>query len=330
MRVSIVIPCYRSEGTLRPVVEGVFEALGDGGPNRTVEAFEVLLVVDGSPDGTAKVARDLTAQHPAVRTIELRRNYGQHNALLAGIALARHEVVVTMDDDLQHRPDEISALLRPLERGDADLVYGVARQEEHGVWRSTASRVVKRGLSLAGVPRAEDVSAFRAFWTAQREGFSRAEDPYVSLDVMLSWTTTSIARVVVEMDQRTVGRSSYTLRSLIRHSMNMVTGYSNVPLRVVAWLGGVSAAIGAVLGLVVLWKFVVGDTTVAGFTTIASMVAMFSGAQMLSLGIIGEYIGRLHTRSTGKPTYVVRHDTGQPAAEKGQAEHPGHPDEVGT
>ena len=309
MRVSIVIPCYRSEQTLGPLVKAIFAALAEPPAASVISEYEVVLVIDGSTDGTADVANELAAEHPEVRAIELRRNYGQHNALLAGITHAKHEVVVTMDDDLQHLPDQIPALLAPLARGEADLVYGVPRDEEHGVWRSAASRTVKRGLALSGVPKAEDVSAFRAFWTAQREGFIRVEDPYLSLDVMLSWTTTSITRVEVQMDQRLVGSSSYSLRALVRHSLNMITGYSNVPLRVVAWLGGVCALIGAVLGAVVVWKFVAGDTTVAGFTTIAAMVAVFSGAQMLSLGIIGEYLGRLHTRSTGKPTFLVKTDS---------------------
>jgi glycosyltransferase involved in cell wall biosynthesis len=320
MRVSIVIPCYRSEQTLGPLVKAIFAALAEPPSASVVSEFEVVLVVDGSADGTADVANRLAAARPEVRAIELRRNYGQHNALLAGITYAKHDVVVTMDDDLQHLPDQIPALLAPLARGEADLVYGVPREEEHGFWRSAASRTVKRGLALAGVRAAEDVSAFRAFWTAQREGFTHIEDPYVSLDVMLSWTTTSISRVVVQMDQRLVGTSSYSVPALFRHSMNMITGYSNVPLRVVAWLGGVCALIGAVLGAVVLWNFAAGDTTVAGFTTIAAMVAVFSGAQMLSLGIIGEYLGRLHTRSTGKPTFLVKTDSDDKIApERGNA-----------
>jgi undecaprenyl-phosphate 4-deoxy-4-formamido-L-arabinose transferase len=273
----------------------------------------VVLVVDGSTDGTADVANKLAATHREVRAIELRRNYGQHNALLAGILRAKYEVVVTMDDDLQHRADQIPAMLVPIARGEADLVYGVPSEEEHGMWRSAASRTVKRALALAGVPAAEDVSAFRAFWTAQREGFQHIQDPYVSLDVMLSWTTTSISRVVVQMDQRLIGTSSYSVRALVRHALNMITGYSNVPLRLVAWLGGMCALIGAVLGAVVIWKYASGDTTVAGFTTIAAMVAVFSGAQMLSLGIIGEYVGRLHTRSTGKPSFVVKTDSDNPS-----------------
>lgn len=306
VRISVVIPCYRSESTLELVVEGIFTALSEPDVKNLVSAFEVILVVDGSPDRTIDVARRLAAARPGVSAVELRRNYGQHNALLAGIARASHEVIVTMDDDLQHRPADIQALAAALTDGSVDLVYGVSMVEEHGLWRSFASRAVKRSLALAGVPRAQDVSAFRAFRTDLRDGFSLVEGPYISLDVLLSWTTTSIHRVVVQMDQRSVGTSSYSLRALVRHSMNMITGYSNIPLRAVSWLGAFCAAVGVVLGVMVIWKFANGDTTVAGFTTIAAMVAVFSGAQMLSLGVMGEYIGRLHTRSMGKPTYLVR------------------------
>lgn len=318
MRISIVIPCYRSEKTLRLVVDGIFAALSDPEATAVVSAFEVILVVDGSPDRTIDLANRLAVEHTGVRAVELRRNYGQHNALLAGIVRATHEVVVTMDDDLQHRPEEILTLLAPLAHGEADLVYGVARVEEHGLWRSVASRAVKRSLVLAGVPRARDVSALRAFRTELRDGFSRVEDPFISLDVLLSWTTTAISRVAVQMDQRSIGTSSYSVRGLVRHSVNMITGYSNLPLRAISWLGGFCAAIGIMLGAIVIWRFAIGDTTVAGFTTIAAMVSMFSGAQMLSLGVIGEYLGRLHTRSMGKPMYLVRTEISEVDSQSGR------------
>lgn len=308
VNITIVIPCYRSEATLRPVVTSILEVLTDRGHQIDLGGFELILVVDGSPDRTGDVAKELAAEHPEVRAVILRRNYGQHNALLAGIARARHDVIVTMDDDLQHRADQVFELLRPIYDGEADLVYGLAREEEHGVLRSAASRLVKRSLASTGVPHAGSVSAFRAFKTSLREGFNSVEDPYVSLDVLLSWTTTAVERVWVSMDRRTIGSSSYTVAGLVRHSMNMVTGYSNLPLRMVAWLGWFSAALGAVLGVIVVWKFAAGDTTVAGYTTTAAMIALFSGAQMLSLGIIGEYLGRLHTRSMGKPSYLVREE----------------------
>ena len=169
-----------------------------------------------------------------------------------------------------------------------------------------------------GVKNIRDFAAFRAFRTELRDGLGHVPDPFASVDVLLSWTTTSVERVTVEMRPRQVGRSSYTFSGLVRHTFNMITGYSNLPLRLVMYLGLLLAGVGFVLAVVVLVRYFSNETTVAGFTTLAAMIAMFSGAQMLSLGIIGEYLGRLHTRSMGKPTYLVRSDTGivRPDAEE--------------
>jgi undecaprenyl-phosphate 4-deoxy-4-formamido-L-arabinose transferase len=148
----------------------------------------------------------------------------------------------------------------------------------------------------------------RAFRADLREGFSHIADAFASVDVVLSWTTTGVRRVNVEMDERTIGRSSYTLKSLFKHAITMVTGYSTAPLRFVTWLGAACGLLGLVLLTYVLYGFITGSTTVAGFTTLASMIALFSGAQMLSIGILGEYIGRMHFRGMQRPTYVVRVD----------------------
>lgn len=302
--VSVVIPCYRSRSTLPTLVQRIHASLGG-----CVDDYEVILVVDGSPDDTYAMARDLEREDPEhVRAVLLRRNYGQHNALLAGVVRARHGVVVTMDDDLQHRPEEIGKLLAPLSDPLVDLVYGVPVTEEHGFWRSLASRAVKRGLAAAQVENARHVSAFRAFRTDLRDGFAHVADAFASLDVLLSWTTTGVRRADVEMDVRTEGESAYNLPKLLRHTFNMVTGYGTLPLRVVSWLGMACGFLGLVLLGVVLWKFLSGETTVAGYTTLASMIALFSGAQMLSIGVLGEYIGRLHFRSMQRPTYLVRVD----------------------
>jgi glycosyltransferase involved in cell wall biosynthesis len=157
-------------------------------------------------------------------TIRLARNYGQHNALVAGVRAARHDVVVTMDDDLQHPPEEVPRLLAELTE-DVDLVYGIAREEEHGVLRSLASRAVKAGMSGAmGVNNAKQVSAFRAFRTFLRNGFDLVNGPHVCVDVALSWGTTRVAAVEVRMDERAEGDSGYTFKTLVRHTMNMVLG----------------------------------------------------------------------------------------------------------
>lgn len=316
VNVSVVIPCYRSAKTLPDLVTELHRSLG-AADHPQVEDYEVILVVDGSPDETYAVARQLEQESPRVRALLLRRNYGQHNALLAGILRARYQVVVTMDDDLQHRPSEIHKLLEPLSDPLVDLVYGVPVVEEHGFWRSLASRTVKAGLALAEVPNASDVSAFRAFRTELRDGFAHAADAFVSIDVVLSWTTLGVRRVDVVMDQRTVGESAYGLRKLVRHTLNMVTGYGTVPLRLVSWLGLVCGVLGVALLAFTLYGFATGRTTVSGFTTLASMIALFSGAQMVSVGVLGEYVGRLHFRSMQKPTFLVRVD-----GEPGRADDP--------
>lgn len=301
MKVSVVVPCYRSAATLPQLVAPLLDIL-----QTTCEAAEILLVVDGSPDETWEVAKKLAVKNPDVRAVQLSRNYGQHNALMAGVRLARYETTVTMDDDLQHLPSEIPRLLAEL-REDTDLVYGVPREEEHNVLRSLASRSVKATMSKAlRVDSARDISAFRAFRTYLREGFEGVHGPHASIDVALSWATTRVRSIDVSMNQRQIGQSNYTARALLRHTANMILGYSTLPLRLVSLLGAACALLGAALLVVIIWKFITGETTVAGFTTIASMIALFSGAQMLAIGVLGEYVGRVHAHNMGRPTYVVR------------------------
>ncbi len=300
----MVVPCYRSSATLPTLVEGLHQHL----PLIATD-YEIILVVDGSPDDTYAQARLLELARPdIVRALLLRRNYGQHNALMAGLSRAKYEITVTMDDDLQHRPDQVVTLVEPLLNPVVDLAYGGAITEEHGYARSFASRAVKAGLAAAGVPNARQVSAFRAFRTELREGFAHIADPFVSLDVVLSWTTTSVVGVPVVMDERTNGRSNYSLAGLSRHAWNMVTGYGTIPLRLVVWLGFLCslAGLAGLVGILVL--HFTGAIKVAGFTTLVALLTAFSGAMMLSIGVLGEYIGRLHFRSMQRPTYLVRVD----------------------
>jgi glycosyltransferase involved in cell wall biosynthesis len=301
--VSVVVPCYRSRDTLPELVARLLPVLGSLTPQH-----EILLVIDGSPDDTAKVAQAIAhgQRTGVVRVLELRRNYGQHNAILAGVAAARFGVVVTMDDDLQHLPEELPTLLAPLTDPEVDLVYGVATEEEHGWFRSLASRSVKAGLAMAGVPNAKDVSALRAFRTDLRDAFAHVNDPFVSIDVVLSWATTSVRKAQVRMDERANGTSGYTFRSLLAHASNMATGYSVLPLRLVTWLGLVVSTFGVVALVSVLALYSTGRIQVAGFTTVVAMLGVLSGAIMLSLGILGEYLGRLHVRSMQRPAYLVK------------------------
>jgi undecaprenyl-phosphate 4-deoxy-4-formamido-L-arabinose transferase len=211
-----------------------------------------------------------------------------------------------MDDDLQHPPEAIPDLIRAL-TDEFDLVYGVAKVEEHGFWRNLASRAVKRAMVITlGVEHARKISAFRAFRNELKSPFMEVRDAFVSIDVILSWVTTRITSIEVEMERRAESESNYNVRSLFGHALNMVTGYSITPLKLVTMLGLATALLGFGLLVIVLVLFFTGRTEVAGFTTIASMVALFAGAQMAAIGILGEYLGRLHFRSMNRPTYVIR------------------------
>lgn len=303
--VSVVIPCYRSETTLPPLVDQLIAELAP-----ITCDLEVLLVVDGSPDQTWQVAAELADRWGPVEALRLSRNFGQHNALLAGIRRARHEVIVTMDDDLQHRPDQIALLLDALGPG-VDLVYGVAIDGEHGLARNLASSAAKWGIAAAaGVRQATVVSAFRAFRSSLRAGWSALDGPHPSIDVALAWTTTNTLSVPVIMEQRRVGRSNYRPRDLIQQAVNLTLGYSTAPLRFVVYLGFATGLFGLALLAWVLWAYISGTTKVAGFTSIASMISVFSGAQLISLGVLGEYVARIFARGAGQPSYVISEVTG--------------------
>jgi undecaprenyl-phosphate 4-deoxy-4-formamido-L-arabinose transferase len=237
------------------------------------------------------------------------RNYGQHNAVLCGIRAARHDVVVTMDDDLQHPPEEVPKLLALLDQG-YDVVYGTPAEERHGFMRDVASVVTKATMRAAmRVDIARNVSAFRAFRTELRDAFAGYSAPYVSVDVLLSWATTRFGAVPVRHDLRTTGGSNYTLRGLIRHALNMTTGFSIIPLRIATLTGFACSIFGVGVLAYVIGRYALEGSPVAGFPFLASIIAIFSGAQLFALGVIGEYLGRMHFQVMGRPTYAVRETT---------------------
>jgi glycosyltransferase involved in cell wall biosynthesis len=272
----------------------------------TADAYEAILVNDGSSDGSWAVVEELARERSWVRGIDLMRNYGQHNALLCGIRAARHAIVVTIDDDLQHPPEEIPALLAELARG-TDVVYGAPMHEQHGLLRDLASQVTKLALAQAmGAPIARQVSAFRAFRTPLREAFATYDGYYVSIDVLLTWGTTRFAAVPVEHAPRHEGASTYTFRKLVTHAMNMMTGFSTFPLQIASLVGFGFTLFGLAVLAYVLARWLVHGSVVPGFPFLASVIAIFSGAQLFALGIIGEYLARVHFRTMNRPPYAVR------------------------
>jgi undecaprenyl-phosphate 4-deoxy-4-formamido-L-arabinose transferase len=193
-----------------------------------------------------------------------------------------------------------------------DVVYGTPQKERHGLWRDMASRVTKLALQSAmGAEIARNVSTYRAFKTQVRDAFAAYQGPFVSLDVILTWGTTRFGSVPVAHDARLIGKSNYTLRKLITHALNMMTGFSTLPLQLASMIGFAFTGLGFLVLLYVIGRFIVEGGSVPGFPFLASIIAIFSGAQMFALGIIGEYLARMHFRSMERPAYTVRTTTDQ-------------------
>ena len=305
---SIIIPVFNSETILDELIARLSVVL-----EKTHQDFEAILVDDGSRDGSWAVVNRLSQVYPWVRGIHLMRNYGQHNALLCGLRAARFEVTITMDDDLQHPPEEIPRLLEKLSEG-YDVVYGIPLHQRHGIWRNLASYITRITLqSTMGVENARKVSALRALRTRIRQASNHYQSPFVVLDVLLSWGTMSFVSIPIRHEPRHSGTSNYTLSKLILHAINMLTGFTVLPLQLASWLGFGFAIFGVLILFYVIIRFVINGGSVPGFPFLASIIAIFSGVQLFALGIIGEYLARMHFRIMERPTYVIREDTGRQA-----------------
>jgi glycosyltransferase involved in cell wall biosynthesis len=307
LTVSVVIPVYNGAKSLPELIERLNAVRAEAD---SFSLAEIILVDDASSDASWAVVTELAERHTWVSGIALARNFGQHPAILAGLGACSGHVIVTMDDDLQHRPEQISALVAGL-TPDVDLVYGRSIDEEHRFFRNVTSRVAKWAVSAAassGV--AKNVSGFRAFRSWLVPTLQTQSGPFVSLDVALSWATQRIRPVRIVMDQRRYGASNYTLSRLVRHALTMLFGFSTVPLRIVSWLGLVIGLLGGLLFAFVVIRYAVAGNSVPGFAFLASTVAMFSGAQLLALGVIAEYIARLYAGAIGRPAFVTRERIG--------------------
>ena len=195
-------------------------------------------------------------------------------------------------------------MLAALENG-CDVVYGCPMAQRHGLWRNLASRLTKFALAtVMGAKVARQVSAYRAFRTSIREAFAEYRGPFV--DVLLTWGTTRFDAVAVEHEQRASGTSNYTFAKLVAHALNMMTGFSTTPLKVASVMGFVFTLFGLGVLIMVVGLYLIEGTDVPGFPFLASIISIFSGVQLFALGIIGEYLARMHYRMMDRPSYAVR------------------------
>jgi glycosyltransferase involved in cell wall biosynthesis len=298
--ITIVVPTYKSANVLPLLVERLGSALQSHG-----ESFELVLVNDGGRDETWTVIERLALEHAWIQGLCMNRNFGQHNALLTGIAEARFDKVVTMDDDLQHPPEELSKLIAAL-TPDLDVVYAPPERLQHGLMRNLASQFTKLALaSVLGAEVARHVSAWRIFRTSLRGSLLRCQTPRVNLDVLLAWSSTRFGVRPLPHHAREEGESNYSLFRLARHALNMIMGFSTRPLQLASLMGFVFTAFGVVFLAYVVGRFLIFGSSVPGFTFLAAIISIFAGVQLFTLGMIGEYLASVYIQISGRPQSFV-------------------------
>jgi len=303
MNLSIVVPVYRGETYIEPLVLRLIRVLP-----KIVGKYEIILINDGSPDSSWAIIEQMVKKHKWVKGVCLMRNYGQHNATLCGIRLARYELILTMDQDLQHPPEEIPVLLAKLKEG-FDVVYGAPKKLPQGFWRNVMTANIKRLLAkVMGVPSVQNISAYRLFRTHLRSAFENFQSPNLTVDVLLSWGTSRFASVQVEVAP--VERSNYNFSALVKATLLILTGYSTMPLRLASWVGFFMTLFGLAVFIYVIFIYFVAGS-LPGFPFLASIIALFNGAQLFALGIFGEYLARMFDRSMDRPSYVIHEIAGK-------------------
>ena len=299
--ISVIVPVYNSEQTLVALHKRLNSVC-----TKLAGEFEIIFVNDGSIDNSWEEIKNLEEKNPSVVGVNLMKNFGQHNALLCGIRKVKYELIATLDDDLQNPPEELPKLIEKLNE-DFDVVYGKPEKEQHGLFRNISSVITKIALKTTmGVENAKNVSAFRVFRTQLREAFKQYSGSFISIDVLLTWGTNRFTAVPVKIDDRQFGRSNYTFSKLFVHALNMITGFSVLPLQIASMLGFIFAFFGLSILIYVIVQYLLVGTPVQGFPFLASIISVFSGVQLLAIGIIGEYLARMYFRAMDKPQYLIK------------------------
>ena len=299
---SIVVPVYNSASTLAPLLERLTKVL-----ELITHRYEIILVDDGSRDDSWAVIQTLRTTYPDhLVAVQLMRNYGQHNALMCGLSTARGEYVVTMDDDLQNPPEEIPKLLAHIKAHGLDLVYGCPNTRNHAAWRNLGASIVWHFYRTV-FRNPVTPTPFRIMRHQLAHSVMFYDLNFTYLDGLLAWCTSRIAGVEVEHHPRAQGSSGYSMGKLLSLALNLYTNFSLIPLQIVSGLGFVTAASGFLVGIYYLFQYLASSIVVPGFASTIIAILILGGAQLLALGVIGEYLGRLHLNVNRKPQYLIRH-----------------------
>jgi glycosyltransferase involved in cell wall biosynthesis len=299
-QLSIVVPVFNSAATI-PLLMSELNAICAQANG------EIVLVNDGSRDATERVARDaMRGCTVAVTLISLSRNFGEHNAVIAGLRSARGDYVVTMDDDLQNPPSEVIKLIAAARQEQRDVVYSAYLRKEHSWWRNLGSAVTNAIANyVVDKPKGLYLSSFRCMSRFVAQEIAKSRNPYPYIDGLIFQVTQNVGVVQVEHVPREQGASGYTLRKLIRLWISMLINVSVVPLRLMTFAGLITSVLGFLALIEVVLEHLTRRTP-TGWGSVMAAVLLLSGTQLLLLGILGEYVGRIYLGISEKPQSVVR------------------------
>jgi len=303
MLYTVIIPCYRSADTIRTVVEDTMRQFA----LMQIADYEFVLVDDSSPDdgATLRALRELVRRYACVRVVELAKNAGQHNAVMAGLNYARGERIIAMDDDGQTSPTQLPVLLEELEKG-YDIVYGYYPDKQHSAYRNLGSRFNQWSTRvLLGKPKGMRTSSFWVIRRFVRDYAVQYRSAYTHLQGVFLRITRNISCVPIEHFKRQSGHSGYTFKKLVQLWANII-GFSIVPLRLATILGNFFAFLGLIGIVVVIVRKIVRPVTAIGWPSTMVAILFFSGLNLVFLGLIGEYIGRIFLGLCNNPQFVVR------------------------
>jgi undecaprenyl-phosphate 4-deoxy-4-formamido-L-arabinose transferase len=304
--VSILIPVYRNDGGLDELVSRI---QGSMAGSAYANDFELVLIDDCSPDNSWKVIQQLAQTYSFVQGATLSRNFGQHNAIMAGLNLVSGQYVVLMDDDLQHPPEAIPRMLDELTAG-ADVCYTRYANRQHAAWKIAGSKFNDMMASwLLSKPKGLYLSSFKALKRGMVDQIRNHEGPFAYLDGLILDITRRIASIEIEHGSRAFGEGNYSFKKSISLWLRMVTGTSIVPLRLVSLMGALIATLGFLGAIFVIVSNYLYPNESKGWASIIVTILLVSGFQTLFIGVLGEYLGRIHLRLNNKPQYLFRFTT---------------------
>lgn len=303
IEISVVIPVFNGAASIADVVSRVSTVFAH-------LSHEIVLVDDGSKDNSAQVCRQLCeASEGRVVFVSLSRNFGEHNAVLAGLAQTRGRAVAILDDDGQNPPEELPRMISEMERQQWDVVYGRYQHRQHHAMRRLGSWFNDLAANvMLGKPRDLYLSSFKVMNRFIVNEVIQYRGPYPYIDGLICRTTNRLGQVPVQHAPRIAGHSNYTLRRLLRLWLNMFLGFSTFPLRLIGILGLIVASLSA-LGLLLILIATAGYSpeVPGGIPTLLASLVFFSGVQLMAVGMVGEYVGRMFLSLNGQPQYIVRY-----------------------